>query len=145
MRAPPSLCATPPVALLAPPRLPVAADVDAVDAPQANDEIGSRAQLLCAECLGLLGAVDPARLSVKTRLPEELYTEPDELLIALISKHLVRLLRVAPSLQVLDSATFAIQVRKQRARPESLTAASSDAEVGDLVHSCATLFPWVHC
>lgn len=131
--------------MLAPPRSLWAARVYAVDAPQANGKIGAKAQLLCAECLGLLGAVDPARLSVKTRLPEELYTEPDELLIALISKHLVRLLRVAPSLQVLDSATFAIQVREHRARPESLTAASSDAEVGDLVQSCATRFPQVHC
>ena len=100
--------------MLAPLCLLWAAHVDAVDAPQANDEVGTKAQLLCAECLGLLGAVDPARLSVKTRLPEELYTEPDDLLIALISKHLARLLRVAPSLQVLDSTTFAIQVRTMR-------------------------------
>ena len=72
--------------------------------------MGEKAQLLCAECLGLLGAVDPARLDVKAAPPESLHSLTLTLLTELISKHLVRLLRVASSLPVLEATTFAIQV-----------------------------------
>lgn len=77
---------------------------------QAQGQIGSRVQLLCSECLGLLGAIDPARLSIERAAPDALCSSTAELLVELVSKHLVRLLRVAPSLFVLDAATFAIQV-----------------------------------
>lgn len=76
--------------------------------------MGLRAQLLCAECLGLLGAVDPARLSLNVRTPDKLCASTEELLVDLVTKHLVRLLRVAASLQTLDATTFAIQVRIPR-------------------------------
>lgn len=72
--------------------------------------MGRKAQLLCAECLGLLGAVDPARLDVKAEPPASLHSLTLPLLKELISKHLVRLLRVATSLPVLEATTFAIQV-----------------------------------
>lgn len=77
---------------------------------QAEDKVGRKAQLLCAECLGLLGAVDPARLDVKADPPASLHSLTLPLLTELISKHLVRLLRVASSLPVLEATTFAIQV-----------------------------------
>jgi len=72
--------------------------------------VGDKAQLLCAECLGLLGAIDPARLNVKALPPEALFEVIGDLLRQLFSKHLIRLLRVAPSLAVLNATTFAIQV-----------------------------------
>lgn len=78
---------------------------------QAQSKIGVKAQLLCAECLGLLGAIDPARLALEPPAPDSLHTDTAHLLVELISSHLVRLLRVAPSLPVLDATTFAIQVR----------------------------------
>lgn len=69
-----------------------------------------KAQQLCAECLGLLGAVDPARVEVALDPPDSLCHSTQELLTTLIVKHLVRLLRVASHIFVLDAASFAIQV-----------------------------------
>ena len=59
-----------------------------------------------------MSAVDPARLSLKVDPPDSLCNSIQELLVVLMSKHLVRLLRVASSLPVLDAAAFAIQVRR---------------------------------
>jgi len=69
-----------------------------------------KAQQLCAECLGLLGAVDPARVVVALDPPESLCRSTKDLLIILIMRHLVRLLRVASHIFVLDAAALAIQV-----------------------------------
>jgi len=69
-----------------------------------------KAQQLCAECLGLLGAVDPARVVVALDPPESLCRSTKDLLIVLIMRHLVRLLRVASHIFVLDAAALAIQV-----------------------------------
>ena len=77
---------------------------------QAHTPSSLRAQQVCAECLGLLGAVDPARVSVELCAAPRLANSDADILVALISDHLVRLLRVASSRQHLDSATFAIQV-----------------------------------
>lgn len=68
------------------------------------------AQQLCAECLGLLGAVDPARVELALEAPEALSETLLDLLKTLIIKHLVRLLRVAQHIHVLDAASLAIQV-----------------------------------
>lgn len=76
---------------------------------QAQDRVGAKAQLLCAECLGLLGAIDPARLDMKAEPPKSLHSLTLPLLKELISRHLVRLLRVATSLPVLEATTYAIQ------------------------------------
>ena len=90
------------------------------------------AALAAAECLGLIGAVDPALLSAAaavaaaragtatTERPspsspagdEDTSANPGErryLPARLLSRHLVRLLRVADSMQTLDVATFATQ------------------------------------
>lgn len=77
---------------------------------QVHTAASSVAQQLCAECLGLLGAVDPARVEVALDPPDTLCGSLLDLLKALITKHLVRLLRVASNILVLDSASFAIQV-----------------------------------
>ena len=72
-----------------------------------------KAQQLCAECLGLLGAVDPARVAVTLDPPEALCRSTQDLLVILITRHLVRLLRVASHILVLDAASLAIQVCSQ--------------------------------
>ena len=71
--------------------------------------VGSAGQRACAECLGMLGAVDPARVHVPPApLPEMANGDP-ELLLQLMNGQLVRLLKSADSLQALDAATFSIQ------------------------------------
>lgn len=75
-----------------------------------RNEASQEAQQLCAECLGLLGAIDPARLLIKAEPLPALHTSLKQLLLTLLEKHLIRLLRVASSLQLLNFATFAIQV-----------------------------------
>ena len=37
---------------------------------QADSAVSSRAQQVCAECMGMLGAVDPARLNVLLQPPK---------------------------------------------------------------------------
>lgn len=58
----------------------------------------------------MLGAVDPARISLDLAPPPSLKHSQHDLLSTLLSQHLVRVLRVASSLQVLDAASVAIQV-----------------------------------
>ncbi|KAL0053239.1 hypothetical protein WJX82_003001 [Trebouxia sp. C0006] len=77
--------------------------------PEIHTPTSWKAQQLCAECLGLLGAVDPARVVVALDPPESLCRSTKDLLIILIMRHLVRLLRVASHIFVLDAAALAIQ------------------------------------
>ena len=77
---------------------------------QAKSEASQEAQQACAECLGLLGAIDPTRLHIDAEPLPTMHATLKQLLMALLERHLVRLLRVASSLHVLDIATFAIQV-----------------------------------
>ncbi|KAL0029509.1 hypothetical protein WJX79_000191 [Trebouxia sp. C0005] len=77
--------------------------------PEIHTPTSWKAQQLCAECLGLLGAVDPARVVVALDPPESLCRSTRDLLIILIMRHLVRLLRVASHIFVLDAAALAIQ------------------------------------
>ncbi len=58
----------------------------------------------------MLGALDPARVTIDLHDGQGMLQDESELVINLMQLHLVRLLRVAPSLQILDGTTFAIQV-----------------------------------
>jgi serine/threonine-protein kinase ATR len=96
--------------------------------PEVHNMVSQQAQQACAECLGMLGAVDPARLQVDPQPPASRCTSDVELLVTLISRHLVRLLKTAPSLQVLDAATLAIQeLLKHYSRAEGLEALQQQA------------------
>jgi len=90
-------------------------------APGAESAAGARAALAAAECLGVIGAVDPALLA-GARLPGAGGAAADaaaaaaaaagdrgDLPARLLTEHLLRLLRVADSMQTLDAATFATQ------------------------------------
>lgn len=79
-------------------------------APQAHSINERKGQQACAECLGIVGAIDPARVSLQAAPPPRLAIGQHALLVTLLTEHLVRILRVAPSLQVLDAASVAIQV-----------------------------------
>ena len=78
---------------------------------QAHDASSLKAKQVCAECLGLLGAVDPARVAVEMSRAPPLRSNDTEILLALINEHLVRLLRVASTMHQLDCAALAIQVQ----------------------------------
>lgn len=56
------------------------------------------------------------RLQVELEPPQEMVGTDAELLVAVLEQHLVRMLRVAPHLQMLDFTTFAIQARALRTR-----------------------------
>ncbi|KAK9914842.1 hypothetical protein WJX75_001188 [Coccomyxa subellipsoidea] len=77
--------------------------------PEAQSASGRKAQQACADCLGILGAVDPARVALDLAPPPSLKHSQHDLLVTLLTQHLVRVLRVASSLQVLDAASVAIQ------------------------------------
>ena len=77
---------------------------------QIHSPLAMKAHLLCAECLGLVGAVDPARLDYQPKPTKALLTNAGDLIIQLISQHLVKLLRVADSLVTLEAAVYALQV-----------------------------------
>jgi len=75
----------------------------------ARTEIGSKVHTRCAECLGLLGAVDPAMVLVDLSVRMELSTDPNEFMKTLVQRHLVRLLRVSSGLGTLSNTMLAIQ------------------------------------
>ena len=99
---------------------------------QANSINERKGQQACAECLGIVGAVDPARVSLAMQPPAKLAQTQHVLLTTLLTEHLVRILRVASSLQVLDAASVAIQVCPL-IPPPSLSCYSQGSTSGKLV------------
>jgi hypothetical protein len=73
---------------------------------------GFAAQQTAQVCLGLLGAVDPARVAIPPPPTSSMLPSDLALLVHLIERHLVRVLRVSAKLPQLDAAVFAIQVRQ---------------------------------
>ncbi len=108
---------------------------------QANSINERKGQQACAECLGIVGAVDPARVSLAMQPPARLAQTQHALLTTLLTEHLVRILRVASSLQVLDAASVAIQVWPWYTRftrpPQQPT--SDEYETGMVMHDRV---PW---
>lgn len=89
--------------------------------PGANSAASLAAQQACAECLGMLGAIDPSRVKLDPQDPAKRCSTEAQLAIDLVTKHLVRLLKTAPNLQTLDSTTLAIQeVLRSHASTEEL-------------------------
>lgn len=70
------------------------------------------AQQAAQVCLGLLGAVDPTRVSMPPPPASCLLPSDLALLVHLIERHLVRVLRVSAHLHQLDAAVYSIQVRQ---------------------------------
>jgi len=63
--------------------------------------------LRCGECLGLLGALDPAAVSLQLPPPPPVLDCP-RALKAEIFKHILRILRTAPSLELVDFCTYSL-------------------------------------
>ncbi|KAI3991217.1 hypothetical protein MKX01_022438 [Papaver californicum] len=77
-----------------------------------SGEAGSdldRLKLVCADCLGALGAVDPATVKGISCERFKIECSDDDLIFEMIHKHLARAFRAAPDTIVQDSAALAIQ------------------------------------
>ncbi|KAJ6365384.1 hypothetical protein OIU76_030204 [Salix suchowensis] len=78
-------------------------------AEESRTAVGQRLKLVCADCLGALGAVDPAKVKGISSQRFKIECSDDDLIFELIHKHLARAFRAAPDTIVQDSAALAIQ------------------------------------
>ncbi|KAJ0746764.1 putative non-specific serine/threonine protein kinase [Helianthus annuus] len=78
-------------------------------AEESRTAVGQRLKLVCADCLGLLGAVDPAKVKGSSNQRFKIACSDDDLIFELIHKHLARAFRAAPDTIIQDSAALAIQ------------------------------------
>lgn len=67
------------------------------------------AQQVCAECLGILGALDPSRVRLNNAYEPVRYQKPLALAHDILISHLIKLLMTANSMSVLDRVTVSIQ------------------------------------
>ncbi|XP_015941840.1 serine/threonine-protein kinase ATR [Arachis duranensis] len=78
-------------------------------AEESRTAVGQRLKLVCADCLGALGAVDPAKVKSFSCQRFKIQCSDDDLIFELIHKHLARAFRSAPDTVIQDSAALAIQ------------------------------------
>lgn len=78
-------------------------------AEESRTAVGQRLKLVCADCIGSLGAVDPAKVKGFSSQRFKIECSDDDLIFELIDKHLARAFRAAPDTTVQDSAALAIQ------------------------------------
>ncbi|PQQ14473.1 serine/threonine-protein kinase ATR isoform X1 [Prunus yedoensis var. nudiflora] len=78
-------------------------------AEESRTAVGQRLKLVCADCLGALGAVDPAKVQGFSCQRFKIECSDDDLIYELIHKHLARAFRAAPDTIIQDSAALAIQ------------------------------------
>lgn len=78
-------------------------------AEESRTVVGQRLKLVCADCLGALGAVDPAKVKGFSCQRFKIECSDDDLIFELIHKHLARAFRAAPDTIIQDSAALAIQ------------------------------------
>ena len=78
-------------------------------AEESRTAVGQRLKLVCADCLGAIGAVDPAKVKGFTCQRFKIECSDDDLIFELIHKHLARAFRAAPDTIIQDSAALAIQ------------------------------------
>ncbi|XP_039135080.1 serine/threonine-protein kinase ATR isoform X2 [Dioscorea cayenensis subsp. rotundata] len=78
-------------------------------AEESRTAVGQRLKLVCADCLGALGAVDPAKFKGISSERFKIACSDDDLIFELIHKHLARAFRAASDTIVQDSAALAIQ------------------------------------
>ncbi|XP_075094243.1 serine/threonine-protein kinase ATR-like isoform X1 [Nicotiana tabacum] len=78
-------------------------------AEQSRTMVGQRLKLICADCLGALGAIDPSKVKGFSSMRFQIACSDDDLIFELIHKHLARAFRAAPDTIIQDSAALAIQ------------------------------------
>lgn len=80
--------------------------------------LGRRIQHRSAECLGLIGAVDPSRVSLSIAVRFEVSRDPADFMKTLVERFLVRLLRASSGLSALANTMLAIQTLLDIGRAE---------------------------
>nr|POE65846.1 serine/threonine-protein kinase atr [Quercus suber] len=98
-------------------------------AEESRTAVGQRLKLVCADCLGALGAVDPAKVKGFTCQRFKIECSDDDLIFELIHKHLARAFRAAPDTIIQDSAALAIQELLKIAGCEASLDASAAASM----------------
>lgn len=78
-------------------------------AEESRTTVGQRLKLVCADCLGAIGAIDPAKVRVASCNRFKIQCSDDDLIFELIHKHLARAFRAAQDTIIQDSAALAIQ------------------------------------
>ncbi|KAL0334542.1 UNVERIFIED_CONTAM: Serine/threonine-protein kinase ATR [Sesamum radiatum] len=78
-------------------------------AEESRTSVGQRLKLICADCLGAIGAIDPAKVKGFSSTRFKIACSDDDLIFELIHKHLARAFRAAPDTIIQDSAALAIQ------------------------------------
>ncbi|KAL3621412.1 hypothetical protein CASFOL_036324 [Castilleja foliolosa] len=78
-------------------------------AEESRSLVGQRLKLICADCLGAIGAIDPAKIKVISSTRFKIACSDDDLIFELIHKHLTRAFTSAPDTLIQDSAALAIQ------------------------------------
>eukprot|EP00775_Hariotina_reticulata_P013107 gene13107-13235_t len=63
----------------------------------------------CAQCLGVLGAIDPAHVAPELPRPAPFSYTPQGCLVSLVTQHLVRVLQTASDTGQLEATSYAIQ------------------------------------
>lgn len=63
----------------------------------------------CAQCLGLLGAIDPSRVQPELPRPSPFKYDAQAFLTALVKDHLVRVLQTASDISQLEMTSYALQ------------------------------------
>ncbi|KAJ3693956.1 hypothetical protein LUZ60_009436 [Juncus effusus] len=104
---------------------------------ESRKAVGQRLKLVCADCLGALGAVDPAKFKNNSSERFKIECSDDDLIFELINKHLSRAFRAASDTQVQDSAAFAIQELLKSERAKNLWARFSD-DIKETIEPCLT-------
>ncbi|ESQ47406.1 hypothetical protein EUTSA_v10027615mg [Eutrema salsugineum] len=78
-------------------------------AEESRTTVGQRLKLVCADNLGAIGAIDPAKVRVVSSNRFKIQCSDDDLIFELIHKHLARAFRAAQDTIIQDSAALAIQ------------------------------------
>ncbi|CAN6463926.1 unnamed protein product [Victoria cruziana] len=78
-------------------------------AEESRTHVGQRLKLVSADCLGAVGAVDPAKFKAASCPRFKIECSDDDLIFELIHEHLTRVFRAASDTIVQDSAALAIQ------------------------------------
>jgi hypothetical protein len=63
----------------------------------------------CAQCLGLLGAIDPSRVQPQLPRPSPFTYDGSTFLVVLVQEHLVRVLQTASDISQLEMTSYALQ------------------------------------
>lgn len=98
-------------------------------AEESRTVVGQRLKLVCADCIGALGAVDPAKVKGFSSQRFKIECSDDDLIFELIHKFLARAFRASPDTIIQDSAALAIQ--------ELLKFAGCEASLDDTISSAS--------